>query len=610
MGLDFNLSAKTVNVLKRLVLTSCFLLSIMVLKSQGHLVDSSRYYFKEAKQILDTNVLVAKEVMYKSFRFALESKNDSVIASSAGGCSIIYNILNLDDSSLYFSKISVAALEKTKNYDKLNVVLTLIANAYSDIGQFDSASIYYDKNEAILHKIKDAKAYFFYKMNKAIFYKQLSMFDYALNELVEAEQAMDSLKSYDFKGNILSGIASIYREQKRYKEAVNTSLESLKYFDNHPTDMSKALVITGHSYGDLKKFDSAYHYLKQSRVIVESIKGGYANVAASLLTECELLIDQDLQDQAYQQLRKIDSSQISLKQNIERLTLLAKVAPTVKQSNQYLEKALRLTDEYKGLIYQNEILTQLVDNYKSTSQYKKLSEYQSRLIDIRDSLNKKTNDINLQRLFVERAIIQKEQELALAKKQHLVVSASRRTQFWIFTTGILLLVFILSILYFSYRLIKKRKELVQLQNKQLRNENVEVKKDLTQLSFKLDQGNELLSQAKKVLKDTKTQNQPSKEINDLLLLTNQFIQSEEEKKIFSEKLEGIHQSFFQKLDEQGKLTKTEKKIASFVLVGMSSKEISTIQKVEESTIEVYRSRIRKKMKVSKDQSLFDYLSKL
>ena len=82
-------------------------------------------------------------------------------------------------------------------------------------------------------------------------------------------------------------------------------------------------------------------------------------------------------------------------------------------------------------------------------------------------------------------------------------------------------------------------------------------------------------------------------------------------KEFHKRFEEVHQDFFKKiLNTSPNLTPSELKLAAFVRLGLSTKEISILTNNNVSSIEVARSRLRKKMRLKTSDNLATYLSKV
>lgn len=87
--------------------------------------------------------------------------------------------------------------------------------------------------------------------------------------------------------------------------------------------------------------------------------------------------------------------------------------------------------------------------------------------------------------------------------------------------------------------------------------------------------------------------------------------SNEEWKAFSEQLKDVHDDFRKALvDRCSSLTPTEHQLASLLRLNLSSKEIAEILNVTAGTVEIYRSRLRKKLTIPSSVSLTVYFQSL
>lgn len=77
---------------------------------------------------------------------------------------------------------------------------------------------------------------------------------------------------------------------------------------------------------------------------------------------------------------------------------------------------------------------------------------------------------------------------------------------------------------------------------------------------------------------------------------------------FQVRFEGIHESFFQRLlKDHPDLTRNELKLSALTLLNLSSKEISSIQGIKPSSVDIARHRLRKRLNVENGLSLAEYL---
>ncbi len=82
-------------------------------------------------------------------------------------------------------------------------------------------------------------------------------------------------------------------------------------------------------------------------------------------------------------------------------------------------------------------------------------------------------------------------------------------------------------------------------------------------------------------------------------------------KTFEIQIDDLHQAFFQKLREQfPDLSLYDLRLCAYLKIGLNTKEISEILNILPSSINVSRSRLRKKLNLRHDQDLYGYLNQL
>jgi DNA-binding NarL/FixJ family response regulator len=80
---------------------------------------------------------------------------------------------------------------------------------------------------------------------------------------------------------------------------------------------------------------------------------------------------------------------------------------------------------------------------------------------------------------------------------------------------------------------------------------------------------------------------------------------------FNLEIEKLHKGFSRRLDEEfPNLTETEKRFATFLRLGFSSKEIAPLLNVSLKSVETYRYRLRKKLNISQGENLIRFIQNL
>jgi len=80
---------------------------------------------------------------------------------------------------------------------------------------------------------------------------------------------------------------------------------------------------------------------------------------------------------------------------------------------------------------------------------------------------------------------------------------------------------------------------------------------------------------------------------------------------FEVRFQQVHEDFYARLNDHfPDLTPNEKKLCAFLLLNMTTKDISTITFQSAKSIQVARTRLRKKMGMTRDENLISFLQQL
>ena len=132
--------------------------------------------------------------------------------------------------------------------------------------------------------------------------------------------------------------------------------------------------------------------------------------------------------------------------------------------------------------------------------------------------------------------------------------------------------------------------------------DLEVKKNsLVSYSLLLSQKNETLLKLKKTFNSDYT-------TRDLTSLIDRSMLFENEWTHFMDLFEDIHPQFFQKISDHGdSITQNDLRLSALLKLGLTSKEIANILNLEPRSVDMSRHRLRKKMNLSNEVNLTEYI---
>jgi PiT family inorganic phosphate transporter len=166
-----------------------------------------------------------------------------------------------------------------------------------------------------------------------------------------------------------------------------------------------------------------------------------------------------------------------------------------------------------------------------------------------------------------------------------------------------------------------QKALMESDLKTMRLENVSMakrlefrRKELMNMALNIVEQKNYLEELAEQLKDiqkTEDKKEKNKKIDHLLKNMKLKMSFDDKVENFNLEIEKLHKGFSRKLEEEyPKLTETEKRFATFLRLGFSSKEIAPLLNVSIKSVETYRYRLRKKLNISKGENLIRFIQNL
>jgi DNA-binding CsgD family transcriptional regulator len=210
-------------------------------------------------------------------------------------------------------------------------------------------------------------------------------------------------------------------------------------------------------------------------------------------------------------------------------------------------------------------------------------------------------------------------------KQEKLESEQRRkeTIYFFLTTGSLLGILILVLIYFLQRGKMKRQSLegrknnLELEKVNLEKVNLERElefrtKELATNVMYMARTSEFITRiSEKLLKSKMYFTKENQEVINRIITELQSYVDQDTWSEFEIRFQQVHNEFYTKLNESHPdLTANEKKLCAFLRLNMTTKEISAITYQSVNSIIVARSRLRKKLGIERDENLVSYLENL
>jgi DNA-binding CsgD family transcriptional regulator len=158
---------------------------------------------------------------------------------------------------------------------------------------------------------------------------------------------------------------------------------------------------------------------------------------------------------------------------------------------------------------------------------------------------------------------------------------------------------------------RSEEEIVRLKNAQLQSEIDFKNQELTSSAMNLIQKNKLLSTIKNSLKSLTNDSltpEMQAQLNRLVRSIDKDLEGVENWSAFAENFDQVHGKFITRLKERfPELTAQEIKFSAYIRMNLNTKEIANLLGISVRGVEIGRYRVRKKLGLSRQDSLSDFL---
>ncbi|MCK4662229.1 MAG: tetratricopeptide repeat protein [Bacteroidales bacterium] len=487
------------------------------------------------------------------------------------------------------------ALEINKKFNNKNSEASLyikIGAVYSKIGNYPDAFKYHFKSLRILEKTNDKNGIAQCYNNIAINYKYQGNTKQALEFYLKALQVFQELDNIRGEAECLNNIGVLHESIKEYNKSIQYYQKALDIFKQlgYKNGISTCLGNLSQIYSINKNYKNAIKYNKEALIINNEIndKSGIVHCMNNYASIYEQLGEHDsvieYSHKGFELAKKINSD------------------ISIKNSCLYLSKAYYNKNNFKEAYTYYKIYSDTKDSIFNKDKSEIIEDIKARY-----ELEKKENEIN---------------QLLYNKK----IDDYKR--FVLVGLIVILIVFSLLIFLWQRNIINKKKKLALaekslkeaiLKNTQLEKQNLEAEieyknKEIINFALNISQKNDFLENMKNDIKKISNEisNKADKDIlNNILIKINLPQSIDNDRKEFENHVEQVNKAFFHKLNNNfPSLTKNEKRLIALLRLNLSSKEIANVFNISPSSVDMYRHRLRKKLKLSSEDNLIDFINNI
>ncbi|WOD43791.1 tetratricopeptide repeat protein [Hwangdonia lutea] len=563
----------------------------------------------------------------------------------------------------------VLSISKKINYDEgIAKGYMHLGHYFSNRSKNDSALYYLQKAKEKFTELEKTRGVIFINHSLSDIMKIKGNYDEAI------KLAKDNLnlilnnpepKKLQFKliGGQHALISNIYIKKGNYNIALTEALTALKYFEeiNHLTRKADVLKQIGDIELILNNPSSAKAYFNQAIKIYEDFDDkmymAYAYNSKGQANKSLGMIDNAFEDQnrAVALAREINDKS-SLSGALIDLGALYTIKNDLKKANKVLDEANKLSKEEdikQNIIYSYLGLSEVMHkNNKPNEALKKLEkaisiaksiealpglqdlyDYKSKILEainknkeaifylkasqsINDSLFSIKKSQQIEELKTIYETEKKETEIALQEEEIKTLNVQAKNDKLtktVYGIGMFSFIAIAGLIFFSFKQRIKKNNIEREKQEAIYQQEIEFKKkELASQTLHLVQKNTFIQELKENLEKIKQSPELFKvEFRRLVLLLKKESAEDKDWEIFKSYFSEVHNNFDIKLKEiYADITEKEIRLASFLRMNLSTKEIASMLNVLPESVLKSKYRLKKKLNLNKETDLNGFLNSL
>jgi len=540
----------------RIAKNACCLL-IVVLSTYYLLGQGNRPILVINQQIDSGEYYIYKDLQKSEQFYAIAKESaeniggDSLLAKIYVGLGIIERLKGNYPATLEYYQQALAI------HQQLNDIVSISAD-YHNIGvvfrfteYFDKAKDYLLKSVQLRTQLKDSLQLGFSYVQLGIVYRNLEQFDSTAYYYKEAHQLFEALNNQDQIISVKGSWAALEYHRGNYESSIQLNLEGIAYLKTQ-TNAKKSSLPTRYynlarNYEKLEDYAKAISYLDQAIVVA--------------------------------------------------------------QEERYLE-SLSKYYRFRSRLYAKQ------EDYKiALTDYKQYKRYRDTVYDV-----EKIKDFTEQRVSLEyeqQQLADSLQFVATQEKLELLAQSERTKKNFYLLAFILLSIIGIAVWYWLKNkrkvteiALEKQQLESELLEERLTNTEKEAERIVTENQYRLEQKKNLLQHLEQLTSLTKDY-KVIKGLNALAHDMNLQLNEDEQRLFFEEHRDQFNITFEEKLIElYPALTKSEREMCQLIRMNKSIKEVMELKGVSSASIRSKRSRIRKKVGLSREQELTQFLRQL
>ncbi|PLW95062.1 MAG: hypothetical protein C0592_00970 [Marinilabiliales bacterium] len=472
------------------------------------------------------------------------------------------------------------------DFENAGYICLELADDYSGINNFDKAIEYYSK--------------------------AIRLFEKAGNRDQVLETVLSIVELHIAYGNM--DLAIEYTRQVQKIVYVRPYDDPVKMHSN---------MLMGISFGYIEQNDSAMKYfeevLEYTQLTADTIMraGVYNNIGAIYSKENKLVESFEQYEKALHLFSQLDYERgIALcMSNIAYLKMKQeKYTEAINLFIQTIDVFIRNNDN----AYLQNVYANLSDAYAAINDAANELKYFRLYTDLKNDMNANALERTVQIQQIQYKLDQKEKSLQLYEAEMKIIeqqSRIRRLMQFILIAGILIIsvlgFLVIRNMRFSLKNTELKNELLQADKKSMTAEIKYKGKELENIALRVVEKNDFLDvlyQEIDKIEGTEDDHQRLREITKKIR-ENLYISNDINE--LNKRIDELHSHFLFRLDQKHPdLSKTERKVASYIVMELTNKEIASLMNISIDGVKKSRYRLRKKLKIDSEDSFIDYFQNM
>lgn len=418
-------------------------------------------------------------------------------------------------------------------------------------------------------------------------------------------------------------ISTIYSRQKKYDDVMRLSKEVVSELKNSPDAVGTiglAYTSLGNLYDFKKRKDSSEIYHRLALTEFEK-SNSVAYLPTSYCKMGELAQQKGQKETSLAYFKKaLDLAQSSENKQAQVRSLISlgkwhlDLNSDAVQAEVFFLKAKQIATTLSDKTFEILALEALIEVKKKQGDFQEVSQLQNEVIQIKEAFYSFEREQIVKSLEVQFEVAENNRKLKLISAEKEV---SKLTNYLLISLlGLLLIIF--GIVYFFLKRINKRdkqllktkEELVALmeeqkvlKEQQFQNDIEFKESQLSAITIQMVEKNELLDEIKTVL----NKKEPSSE-NELKKLVSKYTVQDNNWKDFDHYFESVNKNFYTRLKQKYPgISSNDLKICALIKLNLSIKEMATILNISPDSVKTARHRLRKKLQLSTEENLTDFI---